>query len=71
MDRNTLSKDTVAIAFSILAVGLIIAGAILFTAPRKEEIVYLRGELIKSEALIESALKTLHHERLYHHQQQE
>lgn len=64
--RTVLSKDAVAIAISIIFAGLLVSGAILYTAPRKDEASYLRAELIKTEALMETALKTLHHERLYH-----
>ena len=68
--RTVLSKDAVAIAISIIFAGLLVSGAILYTAPRKDEASYLRAELIKTEALMESALKTLHHERLFHQHQE-
>jgi hypothetical protein len=54
------------IACAIIAAGLIVAGAIVWTSPRKEEVLYLRGEVVKLEALLETALKTMHHERLLH-----
>lgn len=65
-----ISKDASAIALSIVVAGILVSGAILYTAPRKDEVAYLRGELIKSEALMETALKTLHHERLFHQHQE-
>lgn len=36
------------------------------TYEREEELLLLRGELAAREALLEDALKTLHHERLFH-----
>ena len=36
------------------------------TGPGREELLLLRGELEAKEALLEDALKTLHHERLFH-----
>ena len=54
------------IAAAILAGAVLIAGAILWTAPRAERIDALRVELSKTELLLEQALRQLHHERLLH-----
>ena len=53
-------------AAAILIGAALIGGAILRTGPREEELLLLRGELAAREALLEDALKTLHHERLFH-----
>lgn len=54
------------IAAAILAGAVLIAGSILWTAPRAERIDALRVELSKTELLLEQALRQLHHERLLH-----
>jgi hypothetical protein len=54
------------IAAAILAGAVLIAGSILWTAPRAERIDALRVELSKTENLLEQALRQLHHERLLH-----
>ena len=64
--KMAMSKDAMGIIMAILAAAVLIAGAVLWTGVRGEEMRYLRGELIKTEALLDSALKTLHHERMFH-----
>lgn len=64
--KTAMSKDVMGIIMAILAAAVLIAGAILWTGVRGEEMRYLRGEMLKTEALLDSALKTLHHERIFH-----
>lgn len=64
--KMVMSKDAMGIIIAILATAVLIAGAVLWTGVRGEEMRYLRGELLKTEALLDSALKTLHHERMFH-----
>ena len=54
------------IAAAILAGAVLIAGSIIWTAPRVERIDALRVELSNTELLLEQALRQLHHERLLH-----
>ena len=60
-----MSRDALGIAAAVLIGAALIGGAILRTGPREEELLLLRGELAAREALLEDALKTLHHERLF------
>lgn len=66
IQKTAMSKDAMGITTAILAAAVLIAGAILWTGVRGEEMRYLRGELLKTEALLDSTLKTLHHERMFH-----
>lgn len=61
-----MSRDALGIAAAVLIGAALIGGAILRTGSREEELLLLRGELAAREALLEDALKTLHHERLFH-----
>ena len=61
-----MSRDALGIAAAVLIGAALIGGAILRTGPKTEELLLLRGELEAKEALLEDALKTLHHERLFH-----
>jgi len=61
-----MSRDALGTIGAILAGAVLIAGSILYTGPRNEELSYLRSEVARLEGLLDSSLKALHHERLLH-----
>ncbi len=50
----------------LLAGCILIAGSILYTGPKNDEILSLREEVVKLEVMLDSTLQTLHRERLMH-----
>ena len=64
-----LKNDTMAIVAAIVFAALIIGGSILHLRSGLTdfaEVPALRSELAKTEAMLDSALRRLHHERLLH-----
>lgn len=64
-----IDRHTLALVAAIAAAGAMISGAILRlerSGKLQEEVQILRVENAKLEALLDQALKTLHHERLMH-----
>ena len=70
--KEKVHGDTLGIIAAIIGTGIMISGAILWTGGQGNdeehyyEILRLRGELIKMETMLDSAMKTLQHERLLH-----
>ncbi len=66
---NGILRHTLALVAAIAAAGAMISGAILpleRSGKLQDEVQVLRVENAKLEALLDQALKTLHHERLMH-----
>lgn len=61
-----MNKHYIGIIGAILAGTVLIAGSILYTGPKNEEILSLREEVVKLEVLLDSTLQILQHERLVH-----
>jgi len=64
-----IDRHTLALVAAIAAAGAMISGAILrleASGKLEEEVQVLRAENAKLEALLDQALKTMHHERLLH-----
>lgn len=64
-----LKKDTLAIVAAVIIAALIIGGSILHLSGRlfeHSEALALRAVLARTEAMLDGALRTLHHERLMH-----
>ena len=61
-----MNKHYIGIIGAILAGTVLIAGSILYTGPKSEEILSLREEVVKLEVLLDSTLQILQHERLVH-----
>ena len=66
-----MNKYYIGIIGAILAGTVLIAGSILYTGPKNEEILSLREEVLKLELMLDSALQTLHHERIHHSRESE
>lgn len=64
--NERMSRDALGIIGAILAGAVLIAGSIMHTVPKNEEVTYLRIEVARLEELLDSSLKALHHERLLH-----
>ncbi len=66
---SMIDRHTIALVAAIAAAGVMISGAILRferSGKLQDEVQVLRVENAKLEALLDQALKMLHHERLMH-----
>ncbi len=54
------------VAGAVLIAGAAIVGTILYTTPKNEKVLHLREAYMKTDALLNTSLQVLHHERLHH-----